>query len=194
MKDIFVPRSVGRFYTRDAQAITFRMPAGFPGDVNRTHPMSIEPVTIDPTNPPAFYGQAGVIDGASHFVRSVLAGDTALTSIYGITVRPFPSQGTGLGSAFGAATIGSSSPISAVGKLDMLRSGYIMVTLNNFVAVPSVKGGAVFVWIAASAGVHVQGGFEAVASGTSTIPLALPNTSFNGGPDSGGVVELIFNA
>jgi hypothetical protein len=192
MKSLLIPRSVGRIYTRDAQTITFRMPAGFAGDVNRTHPQTVEPVSIDPTNPPLSYGAAGVIDATSHLFRRVLAADTALTSIYGITVRPFPVQATGLQGAFGAAAIGSSSPADGVGKLDVLRAGYIMVVLNNFTAAPSVKGGPAFVWIAATAANHVQGSFETTAAGTSTIPIA--GATFNGGPDSGGVVELIFNA
>jgi hypothetical protein len=188
----FEPRSLGRAYTRDAQAYQFRMPAGFQGDVNRTHPASIEPVTMDPTNPPTFFGQAGIIDATSHYFRTVLAGDTGITDIYGITVRPYPfQQQTSTGTGFGQATIGSATP-STVNKLDVLRSGYIMVNLANFAAQPSVKGGSVYVWVAASTGTHVQGGFEASNTGGSTIELPA-TTTFNGAPDSSGNVELYFH-
>lgn len=184
-------RSVGVCYTKDAQALTFRMPAGFPGDVNRTHPCWIEPCSIDVANPPTFTGQACVIDAGTHLLRTVLAGDGALTDIYGFMVRTFPTQQKS-STNYGAATIGNQGA-PGVGKVDILRSGYIMVTLNNFAAAPSAKGGRVWIWIAATIANHVQGGVEAGASGGSTIELDI-KASFNGAPDSGGVVEVVYNA
>src|SRR5262252_1733538 len=73
-------------------AFTFRMGQGFAGDVTRIEAASVEPCLIDPTNPPTQYGQPVVLAAASGGVRQVLAGDGALTDIYGITVRPFPLQ------------------------------------------------------------------------------------------------------
>lgn len=190
--DILRPvRSVGVCYTKDAQAIQFRMPAGFAGDVNRTHPAWIEPASLDPTNPPTFTGQACVIDATSHLLRTVLAADTALTDIYGFLVRSFPTQQKS-STNFGAATIGNSGA-PGIGKADVLRSGYIMVALNNFAAAPSAKGGRVWIWIAASITNHVQGGVEAGATGGSTIELDI-KASFNGAPDANGNVEVIYNA
>lgn len=184
-------RSVGVCYTKDAQAIQFRMPAGYPGDVNRTHPCWIEPCSIDPTNPPTFTGQACVIDTGSHLLRTVLAGDGALTDIYGFMVRTFPTQQKS-STNYGQATIGNQGA-PGIGKVDVLRSGYIMAPLNNFAAAPSVKGGRVWVWIAATAANHVQGALEAGASGGNTIELDI-KASFNGSPDSAGTVEVIYNA
>lgn len=186
-------RSVGRLYTKDSSAFQFRMGAGFSGDVNRTHPATIEPVSQDPTNPPTFYGQAGVIDATSNKFRTVLAGDTGLTDIYGVTVRPFPfQQQNSVGSpGFGAASIGSAG-VSSANSLDVLRSGYIMVQLNNFAAAPSVKGGRVWVWCAATTANHTQGGFETANTGGSTFELPA-TTTFNGVNDATGIVELYFH-
>src|ERR1022692_1518366 len=92
--------------TRDI-AITFRMAAGYAGAVNRTHPVSIEPCLIDYSSPPLYYGQGVVIDPTTQGVRPLVAGDSGLTDVYGITVRPFPLQQTTgtlpLSSAIGAA-------------------------------------------------------------------------------------------
>lgn len=184
-------RSVGVCYTKDAQAIQFRMPAGFPGDVNRTHPAWIEPCSLDPTNPPTFTGQACVIDATSHLLRTVLAGDTALTDIYGFLVRAFPTQQKS-STNYGAASIGNAGA-PGVGKADVLRSGYIMTVLNNYAAQPAAKGGRVYIWIAATTTNHVQGGVEAAATGGSTIELDI-KASFNGGADANGNVEVIYNA
>lgn len=188
---IMTRRSVGFLYTRDAQAIQYRMPAGFVGEVNRTHPVTIEPVTMDPTNPPLLFGVPGVIDATSKLFRRLAAGDTALTDVYGITVRPYPFQQQAT-TNFGAASIGAGAPTS-VAKLDVLRSGYIIAPLNNFAAVPSAKGGTVHIWVAATTTNHVQGGFEAAATGGSTCSLTAGRTTFNGPPDASGNVEIAFN-
>lgn len=176
-----------RMKTRDV-AIQFRMGAGFPGDVNRTHPASIEPCLIDSSAPPTAYGQGVLVDSTTQGVRPFVAGDVALTEAYGVTVRPYPFQQSS-GSNFGAATLGAAVPPVA-GEMDVLRSGYIMTKLSG--GVNPVKGGLVTIWTAASAGAHVQGGFEAAVTGGSSTP-ALPGVTFNGVPDSSGNVEIAFN-
>lgn len=175
-----------RMKTHDA-AFQFRMGAGFPGDVNRTHPASIEPALIDASAPPTAYGQAVLVDATTQGVRPFAAGDTAVTVAYGVTVRPYPTQQSS-GSNFGAASFGAATP-PASGVTDVLRLGYIMGTVP--VGQAPVKGGAVYVWCAASSGAHVQGGFEASATGGSTAALA--NATFNGSPDANGNVEIVFN-
>lgn len=177
-----------RMKTRDV-AIPYRMAAGYPGDVNRTHPASIEPTLIDSTSPPTAYGQPTVVDPTTQGVRPFAAGDTALTGSYGATVRPYPFQQSS-GSNYGAATLGAAVP-PVSGQMDVLRSGYIISKLSG--ATQPVKGGAVFVWCAASAGAHVQGGFEAAASAGNTAALDPNHYSFNGVPDANGNVEISFN-
>ncbi len=178
---------LGRAITRDI-AFPYRMGAGFPGTVNRTHPAWIEPVLIDTASPPTAYGQAIVIDPASQGVRPLAAADSALTAIYGITVRPFPMQQASA-TNYGAAAFGAAAPPSN-GALDVLRSGYIMTALGG--ATPASKGGLVYVWVAASSGPHVQSGFEAAPTAGSTIALD-GNTTFNGAADAASVVEIAFN-
>ena len=70
--------------------------------------------------------------------------------------------------------------------MDILRAGYITVPV---VGAP-VQGGAVFIWIAASSGNHVQGGFEDQASAGNTIALDTSKYFFNNAPDADGYVEL----
>lgn len=176
----------GRFATRDV-AFNYRMPAGFAGDVNRTHPASMEPCLLDPTNPPTFYGQAVVVNPSSQGVRMVgVTDDSALTDIYGVTIRPYPTQQQtgGMSASFGAGAIPVAQPV------DILKSGYIMVPVLG----TPVKGGQVHVWALPSTGNHVAGGFEASATADSTIDLPLNSYTFNGGPDANGICELIVRA
>jgi hypothetical protein len=184
---------VGTFRTHDA-AFAFRMNTGFPGTVNRTHPASIEPCLIDPNATIAAYGMGVIVDSATQGVRTLVAGDGAVTNLYGIAARPYPVQAASA-SSYGATTFGSGAPPPSQ-PLDVLKGGYILVALNNFAVNNSVKNGPVYVNISTSTTNHVQGGFEAAAnSGCTTIEItnAYSQNYFNGpaGPD--GVVELAFN-
>ncbi len=175
-----------RMKARDV-AFQFRMGAGFPGDVNRTHPATIEPALIDASAPPTLYGQPVLVDPTTQGVRPFAAGDTAVTAAWGMTVRPYPIQ-QNAGTNFGAASFGTGTP-PASGPIDVLRAGYIMAQLPS--GESSLKGGAVYVWCAASTGVHVQGGIESAASSGNTAALA--DCQFNGPPDANGYVEISFN-
>lgn len=179
-----VVRSFGRHRTQDV-AITYRMGAGYPGDVNRTHPATIEPVLFDLDAPPTTFGNAVLVDPTTQGVRPIVAGDVALTAVYGVLVRPFPTQQItgGMTAAFGSGGPG----VATSG--DVLKSGYIMVKVNG----ATVKGQAAHIWAVASAGAHVQGGWEAAATAASTIDLAGANFYYNGVPDANGYVELAFN-
>jgi hypothetical protein len=175
-----------RMKTHDA-AFPFRMGAGFPGDVNRTHPASIEPCLIDASAPPTAYGQAVLVDATTQGVRPYASGDQSDTvaSGYGITVRPYPFQQSSA-SNFGAASFGAATP-PVTGVMDVLRAGYIMALVVG----TAVKGAPVYVWSEASTGTHTLGGFEAVYSSGNTTKLA--NATFNGGSDASGVTEIAFN-
>lgn len=184
-------RSLGRHRTCDT-AIAFRMGAGFPGDVNRGHPSSIQPALNSPINPVAAYGLGVLIDtagGANNGVRSLSGGDAAITDIWGVAVRPFPIQQSTTGNNYGAVPYGAIQP-PLNQPIDVLRGGYIMVNVNG----ACVKGGAVFIWTGATGGGHTQGGFEATANGG--VTTAVLNTllyMYNSPPDSNGVAELILN-
>lgn len=179
-------RSHGRKLTGDI-AFNLRMGAGSPGDVTRPNP-TIEPCLMAAVNPPDAFGQAVVADLlADNAVRKVQAGDGALTAIYGITCRAWPTQQPTTTGYSGSVALGAGAP-APFQPVDVLRRGYCLGYING---VP-VKGAPVFVWIAATAGAHLQGGFEAATGGGSTIQLD-SKTTFQGGVDSAGFGEIAFN-
>lgn len=165
-------------------AFSFRMGAGFPGDINRTNPFSAVPVLINTTNPPAAYGNPVLVDTATNSVRGVIAADGSATpaAIYGVAVRPFPTQQASGGMS---SALGSAAP-PASGVMDVLRGGFIMAKLPAGVTV--AKGGTVYVWAAATSGNNIQGALVGAANGTNT--LTVTNAVFNGPADSNGNVEI----
>jgi hypothetical protein len=168
----------------------YRMGAVFAGDITRMTPAAIvEPCVTDPTNPPSFTGQALTIDATSNCARPVMA---ATEHVYGISVRGFPTQAPNASGYYGQAGFGAVSPWLAAGQpqnaVDVLRQGYIGVQVNG----ATVKGGTVYVWSAATAAPHVQGGFEAATPGVNGF--ALPTScTFQGAADANGMVEIAFN-
>lgn len=172
-----------RAHTQDI-SYGFRMPTGFPGDPNRTHPFSILPGLVNATTPPRLFGDPVLIDTATNSYRGLTAADqsdaTAI-NIDGIVVRPYPTQQTSGGLT---ATIGGGAPATNQ-PVDILREGYIMVKVNS--GTPTKKG-AVYVWCAASSGNHVLGGFETVFSAGNTV--LVKNAFFNGPPGTDGVTEM----
>lgn len=174
-------------------AFPFRMGAGFAGEVNRTHPAGIEPALNDATNPVLAYGLACVYTSAGNSVRQMASGDSSLTNINGVTVRPNPQQPSTAPQPYGgtgtvAAPFGYAGTPPVGAPIDILKQGYIIVPV---VGTP-VKGGAVYVWTGATGGGHTQGGFEA-ASGTTLAIETDGRTYFNSPPDAFGNCELAFN-
>ena len=180
----------GSFRTHDTvsgTAIKFRMSAGFPGAVNRSHPASIEPCLIDSSAPPTLYGQGVLVDATTEGVRPFAAGDQALTDAYGVTVRPFPLQQNTTTPALFSAT----PPVAGV--IDVLRNGYIMIGFNASGSAP-VKGAQVYLWTAATSGAHIQGGWETADPTTSGCKIGLaPRTTYQGGWDANNTGELAFH-
>lgn len=178
----------GRHRTCDV-AFPFRMGAGFAGDVNRTHPFTVEPGPIDSTNPPTAYGQLCVVDATSKRWRVVQPGDAAGTpAAIGVAVRPFPIQQARTSVDWATIGFGSGTPPTSQ-PIDILRMGYVIVPA---VGTPG-KGDAVYVWMAVTAGAHIQGGFEAVNPAGNGFLVDAGETTFNGAPDSAGFTEIAFN-
>lgn len=168
-------------------AFTYRMGAGFPGGVNRIHASMIEPCLLDPNSTAVAFG-SGVIadDTTTEGVRAPTAADTSAIC-YGVAVRPFPIQQNSGGMAASFGTGNAPGPI-----VDILKTGYIFVQVSG--GGSPKKGDPVYLWVAASTGSHVQGGFENSATGGSTVAVgALPNTYWNGPADASGVAEIAFN-
>lgn len=180
---------VGRMPARDTvsgTAILGRMLAGFAGDVARAHPVSIEPCLIDSSAPPLLYGQGVVVDPTTEGVRPIAAsGDTALTDVYGVTVRPFPQQQNSASPAFG----NSAPPTSGI--IGVMTFGYIMIGFNKSGSAP-VKGAQAYIWDTATAGADIAGGWETAS--TSSILIGIPpRTCYQGGWDANYVGELKFH-
>ena len=174
-----------RQHTQDV-SYDLRMPTGFPGDVNRTHPFNVMPSLMNSSvQAPRLYGDGLLVDAATNSYRGLVAGDGAITVLDGVAVRPYPTQQTsgGMASVIGTAAPATNQP------LDVLNDGYVMVRV---VGNPTKKG-AVYVWIAAPSGAHLTGGFESVAAGASTAgPIV--NCFFNGPPGADGVTEMRINS
>jgi len=193
-------RFVGRARVRDAfdpMAFQFRMGAGYAGEVNRKHPFEILAHQMDATNPPTFYGQAVVIDATSKRIRRVIAGDTGLTNIYGVTVRPFPFQDPGSAGVFGAQAFGAVTTVLPNQAIDVLVKGFILVPIVTTAASLPGLGDSVSVWAAAASGAHLQGGFETASPGGSGFTI-VGSTRFMGPTDLQmgalqGIGELAFN-
>jgi hypothetical protein len=173
-----------------SSAYQFRMAGGFPGAINRSHPVSVVPEPIDSVTPPTLYGQPVLInqaaDAGQYMVRPFVTGDSAQQP-WGFTVRPFPIQASSTTNN-GAATIGGATP-PATGVIDIMRSGYM--TVNLPAGGSPQKGQQVYVRVAASATIHVMGAVEAASDGGNTV--ALTGAVFNGSADANGNVEIAFN-
>ena len=167
-------------------AFLFRMPAGIPGMLTRVENATVEPQITMPANPPTAYGVPVVIDPVVLQIRPVIIGDVA-ASVYGILVRPFPTQGNLLNDPLGTGT-----PAIA-GACSVLKRGYIMIQLNGTTA--AKKGGAVWLRVAGGTTLKPVGGIEAAVDGTtaSNTLLLTGNTYFTGPADSLGNIELAFN-
>lgn len=184
---LFAMAGLRNAYTQDT-AFNYRMGVGFPGDVNRDHPASITPGLCNSSvQAPRLYGDAVLVDTATNSYRGLVAGDTAVTVIDGIAVRPYPTQQTsgGMTSTFGTAPVNTGQPV------DVLEDGYAIVKIPA--GQTTTKKGAVYIWVTASSGAHVQGGFETVtSSGNTAGPIT--NAVFNGPPDANGVTEIRLRA
>lgn len=166
----------------------YRMPAGFPGDVNRMHPASIVAGLLDSTLPFLGYGQIAMFGdgttGAVNSYRPLVPADGSATPIRaaGAIVRPYPTQQMSGGPT--AAISEGAPPTSGVG--DFLESGFILVKGRAGMNVR--KGGLVHVRVAATSGPAIRGEFQAAADGTNTVTLA--NARYNGPADPSGNVEI----
>jgi hypothetical protein len=164
-----------------SNAITFRMPGGIPGDINRAQAATVEPQVITPvgtTGAPPAYGLGILIDAVTGNVRIPAAGDAAL---YGMLARPFPTGGSQDG-------LGTSTPPTK-GICDVLKRGYMTVLLSG--ATAPKKAGAVYCRIQNAGAGQFVGGFEAAADGGNSILIA--GAYFTGPADALGNVEVAFN-
>lgn len=163
-----------------SNAILYRMNNGIAGDVTRQSVATIETQMLDSTAPFSAYGLFGKVNSNGKFAP-VGSGDAA-SAVYGVLVRPFPTQG-----ANASDPLGTSAP-KTTGPADVLRRGYISVKLN---AGTATLGGSVYVRVASASTGKPIGGIEAAADSTNTILVA--GASFMSAADASGNVEIGFN-
>jgi hypothetical protein len=160
-------------------AFLYRMPYGIPGDVTRQSQATIEAHVFNSAAAFGGYGLFGKISSGK-FVP-VGAGDVA-GSVYGLLVRPYPTQGANPSDPLGTAVP------PTTGIADVMKRGYASVRVN---AGTAALGGAVYIRVATPSGAKVIGGIEAVADGANTILVA--GAQFQGAADATGNAEIAFN-
>jgi len=163
-------------------AYVTRMPAGFPGMVNRVSEASLQQEILDTTHPPLLYGEfVKIVDGKIHILES---GDVAATVICGLIAKPYPVQETtAAGSALGAAAV----PNSAL-PCDILKRGYMMVSFGGTTA---AKRGQVYVRVTVGDSGNAVGSIEEGADAGECE--AVTNCFFMGAADTNGIVEISYN-
>jgi len=190
--DTLTPRrSFGRHRTCDT-AYTFRMGAGFPGDVNRGHPASINPCLMYASGPITAFGAPVIADSSSNNgVRAWLSSDSALTNIFGVSVRPYPYQQSTTSQSYGGVPYDSTtaSTPATLQPIDVLTAGYIFVKVCTLYGSP-YKGGPVFIYTTTTGGGHTLGGFEG-ATGANVASLDTGRYKWNSPVDSNGIAELM---
>lgn len=154
-------------------AILYRMPAGFAGDVTRKSDSTLEPNLLGVDAAPG-----APVKMSAGKVVPMEAGDAA-SALYGFLARTFPTQG-------GISGLTAEGKLRAGNACDVLRRGYMCVTLARGTA---AKGGQVHLRIAVAAAKAV-GELEAAAVANETV--ALPAT-YTGPADSDGNVEIAYN-
>lgn len=160
-------------------AFLYRMPYGIPGDLTRAAQSTVETQVLNSALPFAGYGLFGKI--ASGKFVPVTTGDAA-SAVYGLLVRPFPTQG-----ANASDPLGTSVP-KTTGAADVLRRGYANVKVN---AGTAAIGGTVYIRVANAAAGKPIGGIEAASDGANTI--AVTGCTFMGDADASGNVEIAYN-
>ena len=163
-------------------AFTYALGAGFPGATNRNHDATVTAEAINSANAPAAYGIGICVD--ANGIRPPTGTDTSINGLY---VRPYPTQGGGPVSGIVNDPLGTSTPPNA-GIGNVLKRGFMTVRLAG--GGPVVKGGQVFISTVAATAGQVFG--TSAAAGASPITLGA-QTYFNGPADPGGITEIAFN-
>lgn len=190
-----------RARTRDAQsnAYLYRMPAGIPGDVNRAWASTEEPNILDPNYAFLAYGLCSVMDQTDFQMRPAGGSTTsnkndAAAVLYGLLIRPFPTNQQTTNQFFGQNTLGTAQVPPTTGLCDILKRGYMTVLLQG--ATAAQPGAPVFVLAnGASANITTAlcGGIHAAADAGCVQAGSAGTTYFRGAADANGNVEIAWN-
>ena len=162
-------------------AILYRMAAGIAGAISRAAGQAtIEAQVMDASTPVTVYGVP--VKLVSGKVQPVASGDDA-TVVYGLLVRPYPTQST----SNTAQGLGQGAP-STVQPADVMRRGYMSVKCN---AGTPAKRSQAYVRVANAATGKPIGGIEAAADSGKCVAIA--GCFFTGPADADGLTEVEFN-
>lgn len=174
-------------------AITYKAPSVFPGDITRPEsPFTTEVGYQLAATPVTLFGVPVAMDSTTGNYRPIAAGDlisnnasaTPYNTVVGFSVRSFPTQ------AASNTAIGTAGPL-ATETLTILKEGYIGVSVYGSGAAPK-KGSAVYVGTVANAGVTAVGRISSAADSTNSFIIL--GAHFTGGVDSNGNAEIYFRA
>jgi hypothetical protein len=162
-----------------SNAYLTRMPAGFPGMVNRMSEATIQPEIIDASYPPVKFGI--FVKMTSGKIRTIASADAA-TDVRGLIVRPYPYQQV----SGDTSVLGASPTPDVTAPADILKRGYIIVA---FAGTTAAKGGQVNVCINTAGG----GAIGDITETTDGNNVAVANCFFMGAADANGNVEISYN-
>ncbi len=158
-----------------------RMPIGIAGAITRPRDLTVEPVTLDTTNPFSGYGLPGKYVN-DKFVP-LEDGDT-IDQVKGILVRPYP-----ITSVADLAYLG----IEANQIGDNLKRGYICVVATAGSATSAKKGDPVYVRVADGSTASPVGSFVLTADATAESTPQLAKAEVMGPGEADGRIEIAFN-
>lgn len=179
-----------RAYTRDV-SYGYRMPAGFAGEVNRTHPASIFPAMLNATTPPRSYGVAVIFDTGTNTVKGLAAAqqsDATPLAIAGVIARPYPVQASSSAGSYGQQALTDATSVQTDRPNDVLEDGFVMVQVRGASPMSLTIDSDVYVFCSADEAGHVLGGFETAFIMGKTVKVS--NAKYRGPTDSGGIGEL----
>ena len=168
------------------KAYVTRMPLGMPGAITRPRETTSEPAILEAAKPFSAYGLAGKYSG-NKFVP--LEDGDALTDVVGLFVRPYPTT-----NPTDARALGITSGYNG----DVLKRGYICVSVPTAQAASAKKGGKVYVRVAGSTADSPLGSIVLSPDGTAanTPELTIAKVMGPGDKDAAtthGTVEIAFN-
>jgi hypothetical protein len=168
------------------KAYLTRMGIGFPGAVTRSQDLTAEPVILDANKPFASYGLAGKNVG-DKFVP-LEAGDD-IGDVVGLFIRPYPTSNP---------TDMRSLGVVAGYTGDVLKRGYICVSVPTAQAGTAKKGDKVYIRVAAPTSASPLGSIVLTPDGTAANTPELTIAKVMGPGDSAattthGNVEIAFN-
>lgn len=161
----------------------FRMPSGIPGALSADSQSTIEAIRLSRTVPFDAFGLPGKI--VDNEFTPLEAGDTA-ESVYGMLVRPYPTQGN-TSNGFGPGAPGT-GPYAGV-IADVLRRGYMSVECVS--GTPALNG-PVYVQVANGTSDNPIGSIRADEPGTASDAVAIDAIFMSQG-DEAGNVEIAYN-